>query len=696
MHQARRALRLPPFSTLILSVAFLALATDAFAALARVAEVPVRRQPADIDRPLPVVPDLRGAPGASVLDARLRNLATSTVAQRQIQSDRGQDVVSVILKGSVASSALRAIGAEVGTEVGGYRTVRIPVSALPAFLKLPGLEDVSLGYRLRPTLDVSIPDIGVGVKRTSEPPLYGWNGKNVIVGIVDTGMDYQHDDFRNPDNSTRFLYLWDQNVVGSPPAGFGYGNECTQAQLNAGTCTEIDDNGHGSHVSGIAVGDGSATGNFEPGFTYVGVANAANIIGVATNFSIAGVIDAVNYVFTKATALGRPAVVNLSLGTVLGPHDGTTTFEQMLDALTGPGKIIVTSAGNSQADSVHASGNLLPSSVHSYTFSVPSYGANAGANNDYIALDFWHDPANWYTIRVKRPSSGTLVGPVTKGNSLVSNTTDGQIIIDYTNTVDPGNGMTELYVEVNDLAGTAPRAGVWRVDVTSGASVPGDQKIHSWMDAFLGRNGFVPKFTTGLVDSTVNVGSPGTADSVITAAAHVTKDTWPSIDGNIYSFIGAVDPPQIATFSARGPRRDGVAKPDISAPGSAISSVLSGDSFPPWPDPLITPDGMHLVLQGTSMAAPHVDRRGGPPAAEISDADAPGAKLLLAAGARFRRHHGRGAEPALGRRPPRPHDAPVQRHGSARGQRSVPHAGRPRSTAAPRSACRGRRRTPWA
>jgi subtilisin family serine protease len=635
MHPARLSLRLPLLSTLILSVASLALTTNAFAA-PRIADIPVRKLPVDVDRLAPIVPDLRTAPRAAVLDSRLRNFALSAVAQRQIQSDDGRDMVSVILKGSVASSALRAIGAEVGTDAGGFRTARIPVSALTEFLKLPGIENVALGYRLKPALDVSVGDAGAAVKRTEVPPLYGWTGKNVIVGIVDTGMDYQHDDFRNADNTTRFLSIWDQNTGGSPPAGFGYGNECTQAQINAGTCTEIDDNGHGSHVTGIAAGDGSATGNFEPAFTYVGMANGANIIGVATNFSTAGVVDGVNYVFTKAAALGRPAVVNLSLGTVLGPHDGSTSFEHMLDGLTGPGKIIVASAGNAQGDLVHASANLLVNTTLAYTFTAPTYTANAGANNDYIALDFWHAAANSYTIRVKRPSSSTLVGPVTKGNSLVSNTTDGQIIIDYTNSVDAGNGLSEIYVEVNDLpTGTpAPHSGTWRVDVQAGASEPGDPRVHSWMDGFLGVNGLVPTFAAGLIDTTVNIGSPGTADSLITVAAHTTKGTWASIDGMIYSFIGAVDPPQIATFSARGPRRDGALKPDISAPGSAIVSVLSGDSSPPWPDPLIVPDGVHLVLQGTSMSAPHATGAVALLLQKYPTLTPKGAKLLLAAGAR--------------------------------------------------------------
>jgi hypothetical protein len=89
-------------------------------------------------------------------------------------------------------------------------------------------------------------------------------------------------------------------------------------------------------------------------------------------------------------------------------------------------------------------------------------------------------------------------------------------------------------------------------------------------------------------------------------AAYTSKRVWPSVDGNIYSFVGAVDPYQICPFSARGPRRDGAQKPDITAPGSAIVSVLSGDADPPYELPLISPDGTHLSLQGTSMSSPHV------------------------------------------------------------------------------------------
>lgn len=635
----------------ILSLSLFALAAPLMAAAAAAATNPrpvvLPARPATspvVDRVAPVVPDLSGTPASVKLDENLRNLGLSKSAQRLIRQDRGKDVVSVILKGSVSTGALQAMGLEVNSEAGGYRTARVPLSALPAFLKLPGLEKVSLGYQLSPDLDVSVADVNANIKRSNQPPLYGWNGTGVIVGIVDTGMDYQHDDFRNPDGTTRFLSIWDQNASGTPPAAFGYGNECTQAQINAGTCTETDANGHGSHVLGIAAGDGSATGNFEPNFIYVGMANAANIIGVATDFSTAGVVDGVDYIFQRAAALGKPAVVNLSLGTVLGPHDGSTDFDKMLGALTGPGKIIVTSAGNAQPNldltnqnAQHASANIPVSTTVTYPLSVPTY--TASSFTDVYAVDLWHDKANSYSVKIKRPSSGTLLGPVVKGGLQTFTTTDGRVIVDYTNADDPGDHLSEIYVQVDDGSGTVPKVGVWQVQLTSSASEPGNSKVHAWMDGALGDVGLVPYFTAN-IDTTVNVGSPGTADSVITAAAHNTKLAWASIDGNIYSFqppIGspdAGDPPQICPFSARGPRRDGVPKPDISAPGSAIISVLSADSSPPWPQALIVPDGVHLALQGTSMSAPHVTGAVAMLLQKYPTLTPSGAKQLLAGAAR--------------------------------------------------------------
>src|SRR5207245_2882962 len=125
-------------------------------------------------------------------------------------------------------------------------------------------------------------------------------------------------------------------------------------QIDADLCNEIDETGHGTHVLGIAGGDGSQTGGSVPAFTYVGMAPKADLVMVKTNFYDSSILDGVKYCFDLATARGENAVVNLSLGTQFGPHDGTSDFESGLAMLTGLGRIITKSAGNDRGSARHA------------------------------------------------------------------------------------------------------------------------------------------------------------------------------------------------------------------------------------------------------------------------------------------------------------------------------------------------------
>ena len=287
-------------------------------------------------------------------------------------------MVAAILHGPVSADALRAMGVDVGTQVGDVTTVRMPLSAAPAVARLAGRRGgAALAAVPSSTTTSRFPTRTRNTKRTQSPPLAGFNGNNVVVGLVDSGIQYQHDDFKNPDGTTRIYSIWDQLTVGIAPQPYNYGNECTQAQINAGTCGEVDAEGHGTHVAGSAAGDGSATGNAVPQFKYSGMANKATIIMVKTDFTDTGLIDAVKYIFAKAALLGRPAVVNMSLGTNLGPHDGTLDLELGLNALVGPGKVIVSSAGNEQYDSKQHGHLVSTVALDSLTFAVPTYAGSA-------------------------------------------------------------------------------------------------------------------------------------------------------------------------------------------------------------------------------------------------------------------------------------------------------------------------------
>src|SRR5262245_52371452 len=225
--------------------------------------------------------------------------------------------VAVMIRGKVDPSALEAIGAVVGTQAGPITTADVPLVAIPSLLATAGVEAIEAAGVLEPQLTVSCPAIDADYWWQYVPPstFTGTTGAGVVIGIVDTGIDFTNSDFKKTNNQTRIKYIWDQTTIGTPPSGFTYGAEWTESQINAGTPSERDTDGHGTHIAGIAAGDGSSTGLGFPAYRYIGIAPMADLIVVkgttqqyTVGFVESKVIDGVNYIFQKANALGKDAV----------------------------------------------------------------------------------------------------------------------------------------------------------------------------------------------------------------------------------------------------------------------------------------------------------------------------------------------------------------------------------------------------
>jgi len=517
----------------------------------------------------------------------------------------GETFIELIVEGDVPPGILRARGIEVNTVIGRIMTARCPVGLLQALLTMPGVDRVQVAERCRPNLDRSAPDVHADALRTVVPPNFtGQTGAGVLVGDVDSGVDLGHADFKNADGTTRLLSVWDQTAsAGVPPSGYTYGAEYSAAQINAGTAGENDPDGHGTHVLGIAGGNGRGTGNGQPAFTYVGVAPEADLVMVKTNFSTTGIIDGVNYVFQRAAALGKQAVVNLSLGTQDGPHDGTYGFDTFINALTGPGRIVVASAGNNGADDMHARLDLSGTTPQTMTLTVPNYVKNPGTVNDYMLFSGWYPGGDQISLTIITPT-GSTVGPITPGTLSEDNNTPDGYINAYNGVTIPANGDREIYVEIFDnFSNRAPKNGTWQFVFTP-SSLPGGGVTDMYLYSnHLGNGAALARWAQGLVFGGV-IGSPGTADSVITVGAHVTKDCWVAVDGNQYCWNPKPQLNNIASFSSQGPRRDGAQKPDLTAPGFGVTSTHSTLYNPGTP--LMAQDGVHHIEAGTSMAAPHV------------------------------------------------------------------------------------------
>lgn len=568
----------------------------------------------------PVVP-FEAPPVSTKLDPALRHLVTKkgavgtlSTAKLTVPQDvhvavteTGEMLVPCLIRSDDPAETVRQIVDLGGTHrvtAGDIVVAVVRREDLQAVAEWPEVVSVAASYLRKPLLNVSRPSTGADQVFAGSGLPTGYTGKGVIVGIVDTGIDIRHPDFSTP-NGTRILAVWD--VSGVPVGGQPY--TCNATQINAGTCLETDLHGHGTHVAGTAAGNGRAQQG------YHGMAPEADIIVAGATrsttseggFDDADIVAACRFVFDHAQGLGRPAVINLSLGGNGGPLDGTSSLERALSSLTGPGRIIVAANGNEGADRIHLSyataGTSYAESFETLWGQIPSGGIGK--------IDLWY-PSGSISVGIAYrlsadatdPRATTL--PVPPGGR-VSNQS----------LLDPGTGLPIAFYSIDAATVSDPNNGHRHVLVELTPVLPGFYSFYTFgsgaFDAWAVNSKFGDKaggfWRPG--DFQKTVGSPASARNLIAVGNHTTKVQWTDVDGLAQNMsgsgwtVGAISPD-----SSRGPTRDGRTKPELTAPGSWIAAPLSEGALAEWRAPnkrkSILQGEWYLVIQGTSMAAPHV------------------------------------------------------------------------------------------
>jgi subtilisin family serine protease len=444
---------------------------------------------------------------------------------------------------------------------------------------------------------------------TGQAPLsQSYDGSGILFGLIDTGIDFNHKDFKTAQGGTRILYLWDQvsATATAAPSPYNYGHEWTAADINANLCTHNDlaYYGHGTHVGGIGAGNGLATGRF------MGVAPKADIIAVALDFNRNGAVisDGVKYIFAKAQQLARPCVINISVGDYYGSHDGTDLEAQIIDAeiLTGNGRAVVAAAGNAGSVRFHTktqvqgtdtlftwirgNGAVIDYSFFGDTTQVKnlkiSIGANRGsfANLGQLSFKNYNYALNTITSDTLK-NNGNRIGIVKMAGAVNS------------------KGVYELAVEI--LADTNNL--FWRIETT------GQGLHHAWNFSFVGTN--LPTLTQ--YPRISNYVSPDSlysmvsgfqcSDQVITVANYHNLQYYYDVRDTLHNTGTAFG--SISVGSSLGPTRDGRQKPDIAASGqiifsAGVLSMLPGMLGGSPQD--VAQDSMHVIGGGTSAASPIV------------------------------------------------------------------------------------------
>jgi len=556
-----------------------------------------------------------------------------------ITTENGQTVLPVFITtkdGTVNLTHKHSIA--INSKLGRLHTARITFEQLDILAADEEVVLIEPATLVRPLLDVSIPNMKINTAQTR----FGVNGSGVVVGVIDDALDLTNSDFKDASGSTRVLSLWDHTMSGTPPFGYAYGHECTQLSINQSTCGSAPGSGdnHGTHVTGIAAGNGRNTNTYVTLGQYAGVAPTADIVFVRTDFASDRIIDGLLYIADKAVSLGKPWVTNMSLGGWWGPRDGTSTFEQFVGGIRnvygGGGNVIVVAAGNENYDPLaHGREGRNHASRNSAGTLPFGSGSSNIVRSEYTWLEIWYPNSANYEISLIAPS-GRLYGPYGPGQGTFG-PDEGALVYDPNNLNDTVNTDGFVFVHNEHWAASGGYAnphplsrdrqimiiladiqlqqsgywyhlasGNWQIQLSNGSgrwdTYITDANITDQLAAFSDADN----------DNTRRITEPANAENIITVGSYNTRPCWPSrIPGNpdechpgdgTYWTLGSE-----SYFSSRGPTRDGRPKPDCLAAGSMIlSSKPSQTTFPPDELWLLTTGQEHYATQGTSMAAPHI------------------------------------------------------------------------------------------
>lgn len=454
----------------------------------------------------------------------------------------------------------------------------VPITMLPKnYFQIYGYGSIPNVYGLLDTesLDVS------GVTRVQNIPAFQLRGQGVLIGIVDTGIDYRHEAFIKSDKSSKIYSIWDQTIDSdSQPEGFQFGTEYTQKQINTALTSQtplsvvpsIDENGHGTFLAGIAVGTRNEKAKFS------GVVPDAEIVVVKLKpakkylrdfwripddilaYQKNDLIMGIKYLEQVSKESQRPMSILIGIGTSQGGHDERGALSRYLSILaTQEGISLSIAAGNEGSTGHHYLGNIKNDNF------IDTVEVNVAENVSGFTMEFWGQTPSSFSIDIKTPT-GEYIPPisqtikVTKEISFIFHKT--LISVDY-QLVESQSGEQLILVRF-----TNPIPGIWRFQVYLKTSI--SLRYHVWLPIqnFLSKDTYFSKS-----DPEYTLTSPGNTFIPIVTTAYDYKKKI------LYS------------DASKGFMRNDSISPTLAAPG--VDLIGPSNS------------GGYKVSSGTSLAAAH-------------------------------------------------------------------------------------------
>lgn len=492
------------------------------------------------------------------------------------QTRKWEIIVKYSEMGDSVEALLGGSGISVVPLLGGYAIVTLPESMLEEYSRRPQIEFIEKPTRLYFEDLFSKEASCITQVQRDEPGNLQLTGRGVLIGIVDSGVDYRHPAFLTADGKSRILRLWDQSIPGNPPEGYATGTEYTNEEINEALSLSVqegrrlvpseDGSGHGTAVLGVAAGS-----DFSRGAVNRGVAYESDLLvvkmGIPRQDSFprtTELMQGVDYLVRQAIRLGRSIAINLSFGNNYGSHRGDSLLETYLDNVSGMGKnVICVGMGNNGNDALHTGGMLSPGEIQEIELGV-------GAFEPTLNVQLWKNYEDEMEIYLEHPA-GERVGPLFETLGAQRWQAGNTKLLIYYGKPAPYHVTQEIYVDFLPQDEKTPYvdSGVWKIilaarNIKNGEYflwLPGGKTLNPGTAFYLPR----PQGTLTI---------PATARRVISVGAYDARQ-------NTY-----------ADFSGRGCRALPYPKPDLAAPGVDIYAPRPG--------------GGYAAFTGTSFSTPFV------------------------------------------------------------------------------------------
>ena len=421
-----------------------------------------------------------------------------------------------------------------------------------------------------------------GVTKIRSIPRLSLRGQGVLVGIVDTGIDYLHEAFRYGDNTTKIHTIWDQTIESADgsPQGFYFGTEYTREQINEALKSEqpltivpsVDTNGHGTFLAGVAAGNESAANDF------IGVAPDAELIIVKMKqakrfirnfwkipdgvecFQKNDLMSGIRYLVETAEKAKKPLSLIIGVGTSQGAHDEKGALSSYLTTLANMSGMAVTIAGGNEGNrSLHYSGTVKSPE------NMDTIELNVATNSSGFTIELWGNTPTTFSIDLISPS-GEYVPRIP---ARLKETREVRFIFERT-VINVDYEITEAQSgdQLILLRFLNPSEGIWRIRVYSGGNLT--LNYHAWLPIYQ----FLQEGTYFIkADPYYTLTSPGNVTNpIVTTAYNHSSDS-------------------LYLYASRGYTRTNGIAPTLAAPGVNIVVPVSG--------------GGYTTATGTSISAAH-------------------------------------------------------------------------------------------